>query len=130
MQQVYSPYNQYRQHQNNAVQDADPVTLITMLLEGAISLNKKAKLCLEQDDTKTALEAVENGTKIVMHLYASLDFDNGGEIAEKLGSLYHYVCDQYVLFQKDPKDMAPLESINQVLVTILDGWKQIPKEDK
>ncbi len=127
MQANLNPYGQYRQQKNTIIESADRVTLISMLLEGAINYNKKALIAVEQKDQKSALEFVDYGVKIILHLYSCLNFDEGGEVAERLGTLYNYACDQYVLFQKKPDTSKELESINRILAIVLDGWKQLPK---
>lgn len=126
---MYNPqggYSQYVQQQQLSVQAADRVTLIRMLLEGAISFNRKAQFSLEKGEKKDVLEAVDRAARIVLHLYSCLNFDEGGEVAERLGQLYNYVCDQYIIFQMDMNNYKSLESINDVLNTILEGWKQLP----
>ena len=126
MQQVYSPYQQYQRQKNIEVETADRVKLISMLLEGAICFNKKALVCLECDDHVKTMEFAVRGQKIVMHLYECLDFDNeGAEIAKQLGRLYSYCGDEYAKFLKGDKVASRLESINEVLGTLLEGWKQI-----
>lgn len=127
MQMYNSPYGQYRQQKNRDIEMADKVTLIAMLLEGALNYNKKALLALEVGDKKAVLEYVEYAVKIILHLYSCINFDEGGEIADRLGSLYNYVCDQYIVFRKNLPSHEAMNSINQVLNTILDGWKQLPK---
>lgn len=128
MQSPYGPYSQYREQQKIAIQTADRVQLITMLLEGALSYNKKALMAKEGSDHKAVLEYVDCAVKIVLHLYSCLNFDDGGEIADRLGKLYNFVCDQYVVFQKDTDNLKVMGDINTVLETILEGWKKLPKE--
>ncbi|OVE82218.1 hypothetical protein BVY03_01400 [bacterium K02(2017)] len=130
MQQIIGPYAQYKRQKDHAIESADRVTLITMLLEGALSYNKKVLAALDDYDKMSALEYTDYGVKIVLHLYSCLDFEQGGEIATRLGRLYNYVCDQYVVFQKCPDSEAPINNINKVLTLILDGWKKIPKSEE
>ena len=127
MQQVYSPYGQYRLQKNHVIASADRVTLIAMLLEGALSYNKKALLALEDKNEVMALESIDYAVRIVLHLYACLNFEDGGEIADRLGKLYNYVCNQYISWQKNLKNTAAIESINNILGTIYEGWKQLPR---
>jgi flagellar protein FliS len=125
MQQVYAPYRQYQKQQQHEVLTASPVKLVGMLLEGAILFNKRAAAALEDGRNVNALEFADRACKIVMHLYNSLDFDKGGDVAVKLGSLYSYLLDQYADFTKPTRKPGALSSINNVLSLILDGWKQI-----
>lgn len=126
---VHNPYQQYQQSKKQSIETADRVTLITMLLEGALSYNKRAIIALEEGEKKLVLENVDSAVKIVLHLYSCINFDQGGEVAEKLASLYNFVCDQYVRFQKEANDKAILESVNSILETIFEAWKQLPKQD-
>ncbi|MBF0104353.1 MAG: flagellar protein FliS [Deltaproteobacteria bacterium] len=126
MQQVYNPYAQYRNQRNHLIESADRVTLVSMLLEGAINYNKKALLALEQDDRITVLESINYATKIVLHLYSCLNFEEGGEIADRLAKLYHFICEQYVVYQKNIKNTVPVITINRILSSIHEGWKTLP----
>lgn len=134
MQPTYSPYNnQYKQQRLQEIQSASRIDLIIMLLEGAVSYNRKALLAQEKGDKILILESIESASKIIMHLYSCLDFEKGGEIAKHLGDLYDYICDRYVSFRKiilrqNEQDPAVLNSINQVLGHVLEAWKQLPKD--
>ena len=126
MQQVYNPYAAYKNQKNHLIESADRITLVSMLLEGAINYNKKALLALDQGDQIVVLENVHYATKIVIHLYSSLNFEEGGEIASRLGKLYNFICEQYTSFHKDFRNKAPIETINKILRSIYEGWKTIP----
>lgn len=125
MQQIYSPYQRYEKQKQHEVLTASPVKLVGMLLEGAILFNKRAAVALEDGRKVNCLEFADRACKIVMHLYNCLDFDSGGEVAGKLGTLYSYLLDQYADFVKGNRKPETLASINNVLGVILEGWKQI-----
>ena len=125
MQQVFSPYQQYQKQKDHDVRSASPVKLIGMLLEGAILFNKRAIASIEEKRRVNALEQADRACKIVLHLYNCLDFDRGGEISDKLASLYNYILDQYVRFAKGDVKVVTLEGVNRILDTILQGWKQV-----
>jgi len=125
MQQLYSPYQQYQKSKQHEVLTASPVKLVGMLLEGAILFNKKALISLEENHVVAALEFVDRSSKIIMHLYNSLDFEKGGDIASKFGSLYSYILDQSCDFIKSNRKPETLTTVNGVLATILEGWRKL-----
>lgn len=125
MQQIHSPYQQYQKQKDNDVRSASPVKLIGMLLEGAVLFNKKAIAAIDENRRVNALEYADRGCKIVLHLYNCLDFERGGEISDKLASLYNYILTQYRGFARGDTRAETLVSINTILGTIHEGWKQV-----
>ncbi|MDP2667804.1 MAG: flagellar export chaperone FliS [Nitrosopumilaceae archaeon] len=126
MNQVYNPYQTYKRQKNTEIQTADRVKLVCMLMEGAICFNKKAIMAMEGNDKSTALQLSDRGSKIVLHLYESLDLGQEGELLTQLTSLYSFMLNSYALFvKKENESIEPLESINRVLSTLLDAWKKI-----
>lgn len=130
MQQFYSPHQQYRRQKEQEVRTAGRVKLVVMLLEGAICFNKKAEAAMESGHRNVVLENVDRAAKIVMHLYESLNFEQGGKVSEQLASLYNYICDRYAKFVKGKlEDRTTLASVNGVLGTLLDAWKKIEENE-
>lgn len=131
MQQVYGPYQQYKRQKEHDIQSASRVKLVVMLLEGAICFNKKAAMAVEANNKVAILENIDRANKIVMHLYESLNFDQGSKISEQLASLYSYICDRYTKFVKGKMDdLKDINSINTVLGTLLEAWKKIEANEK
>src|SRR4051812_2428245 len=123
MQQIYNPYSQYSKQNQSEIAQADPVKLVSLLLEGAVRFVKRALMEAENKKTKEVLESIDSASKIIIHLYGCLDFEKGGDVAERLSTLYSYIIDQITHVSKHPDDKGSLNSINEVLNIILDGWK-------
>lgn len=71
--------------------DASPSRLIVMLYDEALKNLETAVAAAECDDIETRCHAVNRTVEIVCHLYLTLDTQQGGEIAEKLGAIYRFV---------------------------------------
>lgn len=131
MQQIYAPHQQYRRQKEEEIRTASRVQLVIMLLEGAVCFNKKASMAIEANNRQAALENVDRASKIIMHLYESLDFEKGGALSEKLASLYNYICDRYTKFVvKKIEGPEMIQSVNTVLQTLLDAWRKIEEGEK
>lgn len=68
---------------------ADPVTLTTMLYEGAVKALRKAQILHEQGDLARTAEQTERAYLIIGELLATLDRSQG-EVAENLAAVYSY----------------------------------------
>lgn len=59
--------------------------------------------------------------KLVTHLYTTLDFTQGGELAAQLGQLYTFVLGQLDLVAAT-RDRALIEKLSVILRNLRDGW--------
>jgi flagellar protein FliS len=71
--------------------EASPSRLVVMLYDEALKNLETAVAAIERDDIETRCHAVNRAIEIVCHLYLTLDAEQGGEIAEKLGAIYRFV---------------------------------------
>ena len=91
-----------RQYQQQAVRSASPEQLILKLYDHCIAS------CRRNDRTKVRAVLVE--------LISSLDFEQGGDIAHGLSSLY-----EYCLAESATGD---LNAVEEVLCGLREAWKQ------
>lgn len=118
--------NTYRSVYAGAVtEDATPHGLVVLLFDAArIAVNDaRAQMQLKEIAAKgvaigKAVELIECGLK------ASLDLERGGQIAERLYSLYEYMVERLTLanLKNEP---APLDEVGRLLAEIQAAWRQI-----
>ncbi|SEK93722.1 flagellar protein FliS [Atopomonas hussainii] len=117
-----------RQYQNvntgAQVVEASPHRLIQMLLEGALDRLAKARGAIEREQLALKGEMLGKTIAIVMALRESLDFEQGGEIASNLDSLYDYIA-QRLLDVTRNNQLAPLDEAVSLLREIKEGWDGI-----
>jgi len=118
--------NALANYRKNQVSGMSQKELIVLLYDGALKFLDQANGHLEEKETNEFADKLERVHRIVYHLYSTLDFENGGEIAEKLGSLYAFIISQlYVL--NSTKNSKLVESIKSILTNLRDGWQNVGK---
>jgi flagellar protein FliS len=115
-------------YQKNQVAGMGQRDLILLLYNGALKFLGQAQEELDNDRTDVFADRVERVHRIIYHLYTTLDFDKGGEIAEKLGSLYSFVISQlYIL--NSTRSPEIIEDLREILSGLKDGWKGVESQD-
>jgi flagellar protein FliS len=112
--------NQYRKTQ---VATVDRGRLIVLLYEGAISFLTKAKACLADGDIPGASNFINRAQDIIDELNASLNMEQGGDIATNLRRLYVFMGDQLVR-AKIKAESDPLEEVIRMLGTLNEAWRE------
>lgn len=107
------------------VMSASPHQLIVMLFDGAQASMRAARLHMQQGNILEKGKALSKAIDIVNNgLAAGLDREKGGEIAERLGSLYEYVVN--LLLRANLKNDATLiDEASKLIENIASAWREI-----
>ncbi|GAA3539981.1 flagellar export chaperone FliS [Zobellella aerophila] len=107
------------------VMSASPHQLIMMLFDGAQSGLRTARLHMQGGNVAEKGMAISKVLDIVNNgLLAALDMEQGGELAERLASLYDYVGD--LLLQANlHNDEQRLDEAARLLDSIGSAWREI-----
>lgn len=124
--QTHQHANTYRQvGLETEVTGADPHKLVLMLLDGAISAIKLAAISMAKKDIEAKSMQLSKAIAIVNEgLRASLDHQQGGQLAGRLDSLYLYITSQ-LLEANLSNQTVPLDEALELLGMIQDAWKGI-----
>jgi len=106
---------------------ASPHRLIQMLIDGALEKVVIARSSMERGDIQGKGENISWAIRIIGGLQASLDKDNGGEIAETLGSLYVYIVSKLTEANAE-NNLDKLDECMVVIKNIKEGWDGISQE--
>ncbi len=109
-------------YRHGQVASAGPVRIIILLYEGALQSCRQAAERFE--DPRQRGESLGRAHRIVTELMASLDHDEGAEIATNLDALYGFVLESITRANVDA-DKGVLRPAIQVLETLLSGWHEI-----
>jgi flagellar protein FliS len=114
-----------------AVEAADPHRLILMLFEGARAAIFLARSHMSRNEIAEKGAAISKAIDIVNSgLLASLDIEKGGELAERLASLYEYISYR-LLWANLNNNLAALDEANHLLGELQSAWAMIaPNADK
>jgi flagellar protein FliS len=98
--------------------------LIQMLMEGALDKVAIAKGHMVRQEVKEKGSYISWAISIVEGLKASLDFEQGGEIAQNLEVLYDYVQRRLVEANLE-NDPAMLDEVIGLLKNIKSAWDEV-----
>jgi flagellar protein FliS len=103
---------------------ADPVQLVRMLYRAAIEAVSAARRHVRAGEIRPRARQIDKALLIIHELLQALDHESGGEIAKSLASLYAYVT-QRLIDANVQQSEAPLEEVEGLLGTLLEGWSSI-----
>ncbi len=98
-----------------------PLDLVLQVYDGAIRAFGQARDCYARQETTAGYEELERAKRFLMHLYTTLDFAQGGEVADRLGQLYVFVLNETNLVQAT-HDQKRLDQNITVLRNLRAGW--------
>ncbi len=116
-------YNAYR---TVGTTTADPVTLTTMLYDGALKALRRARMFAQQGETQRFFDETGRAHLIVGELLATLDMEQGGEIARNLSALYVYCMRCIIEARAD--NTAMLDEAERHITRITEAWKKATDE--
>jgi len=120
-----SALNSYKDYgYNSEIEYADPHRLIQMLFEGALKRIAFAKGAMQRKQIAEKGKLISQTIEIVEGLRASLDVENGGDIAANLESLYDYINRQLVKANlKNSEEI--LDEVSGLLLDVKSAWDAI-----
>ncbi|WP_027947492.1 flagellar export chaperone FliS [Litchfieldella anticariensis] len=109
----------------SGVMSASPHQLIVMLFDGALTSIRAARLHLSEGNIPAKGKAISKALDIVNNgLLAALDAEQGGEVAERLASLYDYIA-RLLLTANLHNDEKSLDEAVHLLEDIGSAWREI-----
>lgn len=107
-----------------AVETRSPLELVVMLYDGALRYLGEAKTAVIRKDVATRAAAVSRALAILTELQGTLNVKEGGDIAERLDSLYAYAIGR-LLDVTTKQDATAIDDVVKVLVPLRESWAQI-----
>lgn len=109
----------------SGVMSASPHQLIVMLFDGASASIRAARIHMQSGNTVEKGKSISKALDIINNgLVAALDQEKGGEIAERLGSLYDYIA-RLLLAANLRNDEESLDNAERLLDDIASAWRDI-----
>lgn len=129
MAKVHKAVRQYnRVGITSSVESASPHRLIQILMSGAIEKIAFAKGYMERGNISEKGGHISWAISIIDGLRASLDMEEGGEVAQNLDDLYDYMTRRLARanIENNP-DM--LDEVSSLLRSVKSAWDAISNED-
>ena len=107
------------------VSEADPHGLIEMLFEGLLATIADARMTLSTGDIPGRGQAISKAISIIAQgLQPSLDLEKGGELAERMNSLYAYIVTRLLDANLHAREEA-LQEATGLVSELYSAWKAI-----
>ncbi len=125
---MYASNNAYASagnlYRSNEVLTASKKKLVIMLYDGAAKNLKLAKLAMEDKKIDRVNSMIIKTQNILVELMSTLNFEDGGEVANNLMSLYEYMYQKTIRANID-KNSEILDEVIGYLEELSDTWSQI-----
>lgn len=122
--------HQYRRvNVYGGVEACEPHALVGMLYDGFAEAITNARGALMREDMAGKGTAVMRGIEILESLRTSLDMERGGDVAQNLERLYHYMAQRLTEanMKNEPQALEEIGALNEIL---RDAWASIPQEER
>ena len=121
-----NPIAAYRQIDiESDIRGADPHRLIVLLFDGAESALRQALIRLEANDNAGKSESILKAIDIILQgLSASLNIEQGGDLAVNLKALYDYMVSR-LIHANLRKDPAAIREVQGLLGEISGAWREM-----
>ena len=125
-----STYSNYQNaYKKASVNTLDQNKLIIMLYDGAIKNANFAVQYMESGDIEKVNDSLIKTKNIVTELLATLNMEQGGEIAKNLKSLYSYMFSLLIEANMEKKS-EPVLTVIDLLKELRGAWVQIKEKKK
>ena len=104
---------------------ADSHELVKLLFQGLTDRIAAARNALERGERMERADCVTRAQKILFGLRQTLDFEQGGELARNLDSLYDY-CTRMLTEGHAREDDSVFQEVHELMVQIRDAWNVMP----
>ncbi|MFH1687160.1 MAG: flagellar export chaperone FliS [bacterium] len=101
--------------------------LILQVYNGAIKAYETASAKLANQEFDAGREELEKAKRFVVHLYTTLDTEQGGEVADNLSQLYAFVVNESNVVAAT-KDTGRIDDIVSILDNLRQGWQELRQQ--
>lgn len=117
------------QYQQNNMLTASPERILILLYDGAIRFTRQALDAIESGDHKIRQESISRSMAIITTFSNTLDREIGGEIADNLDALYHFMIRELTMANLQ-NDAEKLRVVEGLLSDLRETWVQAIEIDQ
>lgn len=119
--------NYTRDNVRNRLEDADPYTVIQMLMQGVLENCNYAKGAIEHKNMEKKAHHIAKAQAILESLIVSLNPQAGADATDNLIGLYGYMSDR-LMTASMKLDTGIIDEVMSLMVQIKGAWDQIPAD--
>jgi flagellar protein FliS len=120
-----SPYaSQAARYRDAELASASPGQLVVMLFDKILLTLRRARLAVEGQRIEDRVEQLLKANEMISELRLSLDFEQGGAIAQNLDALYAFSLRQ--LFEATrTADVAKIDAVSRIMGELREGFATV-----
>mgnify|MGYP000923215381 CR=1 FL=1 len=127
MNMVRSSIRKYQNTGLSQIENADPHTLISLIMQHILGNLAAAKGAIGREDIQVRTKTLNKVIGLIGELQDSLDMEKGGELSSNLYDLYAYMISQVT--KSNMKNIVePLNEVSSLITEIKAGWDGIPED--
>lgn len=111
-----------------AVKTSNPLQLVVMLYHGAVRNLHEATSHLQKGNIEGRTHSINRTLAILSELQASLNFEEGGQVARSLESLYAYMKQRLIAANLGQR-VEPLKEVISLLTTLQSAWEELVSQE-
>jgi len=116
-----------KQYAVTQVNTADRLQLVVMLYEGAISFLRQAKEKMALQDASGKGLYLSKALDVIAELNASLNFQEGGEVAANLFHLYNFMT-AHLTRANLHWDQKAVDEVLAMLLQLKEAWEEVSRK--
>ncbi len=113
-------------YRRGTVLAATPGQLVVLLYDGARRFLRQASIAMRDGDVERAHTSLRHGERIINHLDATLDFDQG-DIPRHLHAIYLF-CLKDLNAARRGQDARKVEAVSELLGELREAWSEAAAE--
>ena len=113
-------------YQKSAIMTASKGQLVVLLYDGAHRFLMQAAAAMRERNPTIAHQRLRRAEAIINHLHATLDFEQGGEIAIRLERIYNF-CSRHLGEARVHQDPERVETVDSLLLELREAWAQVAR---
>ena len=118
-----------RRYLDNKIRHASPSDIVTMLYDGALNFLTQMRQAIIEEDQNVRDNSFGRVQAILQELQHSINYEEGGEIASSLASLYSFMLKH--LFESNlHSDASGVEAIQEMIRELRTAWQEAATEQK
>ncbi len=110
-------------YQETRVLSASPQRLVPLLYEHLLVNIKRGAACVRRGDIPGKHSSLTRASDIVTELLSALDFEAGGELAQRLASLYAFWATELSKANRH-LDAERLDRIAEMVASLHEAWEE------
>jgi len=123
------PSKAHNAYLESRILSAEPVELICLLYQGAISEVREARRHLQEKNIRARSNSITKVHDILSELTTVLDHKQGGQIAQNLAQLYDYMMRRITEANFKQIDEPLVETLG-LLTTLKEGWDGVQQQQQ